>query len=179
MKNKLGTACMALGAVLLAAALALLLWNREDDRRAGTAAAQALAELTAQMETGQDAGSAVYAGVLSIPALELELPVMADWSDERLKTAPCRYAGSAAGGDLVIAGHNYTRHFGRLNCLEPGEPVYFTGMDGTVYSYRVAAVEILEATAVEEMTSGDYALTLFTCTYSGQSRIAVRCGPEE
>jgi sortase A len=39
----------------------------------------------------------------------------------------------------------------------------------------VAEVETLEPTAVEEMTNSGYALTLFTCTYGGQSRVTVRC----
>ena len=38
-----------------------------------------------------------------------------------------------------------------------------------------AFLEILQPTAVEEMTSGDYDLTLFTCTYGGATRFTVRC----
>ena len=33
----------------------------------------------------------------------------------------------------------------------------------------------LRPTAVEEMTSGTFDLTLFTCTYGGRSRITVYC----
>ena len=47
-----------------------------------------------------------YVGYLSIPALGLELPVMADWSYKRLRTAPCRYSGSTKTDDLVILAHN-------------------------------------------------------------------------
>lgn len=35
-----------------------------------------------------------YIGYLSIPKLELELPIMADWDYTRLRIAPCRYTGS-------------------------------------------------------------------------------------
>lgn len=48
-------------------------------------------------------------------------------------------------------------------------------MDGVRSDYQVASVEVLAPTAVEEMTSGTYDLTLFTCTYGGRSRVAVRC----
>ena len=34
-----------------------------------------------------------YIGILRIPALELELPVISEWSYPRLKIAPCRYTG--------------------------------------------------------------------------------------
>ena len=58
-----------------------------------------------------------YLGVLTIPALGLELPVQTEWSKANLKVSPCRQCGSTAGGDLVIAAHNYKSHFGRLSSL--------------------------------------------------------------
>ena len=48
-------------------------------------------------------------------------------------------------------------------------------MDGMIWEYEVAAVDILQPTDIEDMTAGDYDLTLFTCTYGGQSRVTVRC----
>ena len=36
-------------------------------------------------------------------------------------------------------------------------------------------METLMPTAVEEMESGDWDLTLFTCTVGGRTRVAVRC----
>ena len=58
-----------------------------------------------------------YLGVLTIPTLGLELPVQTEWSKANLKVSPCRQCGSTAGGDLVIAAHNYKSHFGRLSSL--------------------------------------------------------------
>lgn len=58
-----------------------------------------------------------YIGYISIPALGMELPVMSDWSYPQLNISPCRYAGSTKTDDLVIAGHNYTRHFGGIKNL--------------------------------------------------------------
>ena len=116
-----------------------------------------------------------YIGYLSIPALDLELPVMSEWSYPQLKISPCRYAGSTKTDDLVIAAHNYTRHFGTIKNLSPGDAVYFTDMDGMVSVYEVAEIDTLSPTDIEEMTDSGFALTLFTCTYSGQSRVTVRC----
>lgn len=62
---------------------------------------------------------AEWLGWLSIPSLELELPVQAEWSYPALKTSPCRYAGTPEAG-LVIAAHNYEQHFARLNLLTAG-----------------------------------------------------------
>lgn len=116
-----------------------------------------------------------YIGVLRLPSLGLELPVLSEWSDSGSRAAPCRYSGSAYLDNMVIAGHNYSGHFGTLKNLAPGDALSFTDMDGNVFSYTVVELETLPPYAVEEMTSGDWELTLFTCTVGGQSRLAVRC----
>lgn len=59
--------------------------------------------------------------------------------------------------------------------LQPGNEVTLQTMDGQEYCYQVATLETLISTATKEMTAGDYPLTLFTCDYSGQARITVRC----
>ena len=116
-----------------------------------------------------------YIGCLSIPALELELPIMSDWSYSKLRVSPCRYNGTVRGEDLVLMAHNYKSHFGYISQLKLGDRVVFTDMDGNVTEYKVVGTDVLEPTAVETVTSGDYDLTLFTCTYGGKSRVTVYC----
>ncbi len=62
----------------------------------------------------ESAGGAACIGTLEIPSLDLTLPVMSEWSYPLLKLAPCRYAGSAYQGNLVIAAHNYKTHFRKI-----------------------------------------------------------------
>lgn len=116
-----------------------------------------------------------YIGFVAFPTLGTELPIMADWSYDQLKISPCQYTGSVFTDDLVLMAHNYWGHFGQINDLSVGDAVNFTDMDGNVYHYEVAAVDVLTPTAVEEMTAGEFDLTLFTCTYGGRSRVTVRC----
>lgn len=116
-----------------------------------------------------------YIGFLQIPNLELELPVMADWDYQKLQISPCRFTGSVLGDDLVIMAHNYNGHFGRISKLSAGDIIYFTDVRGTMTEYYVIDMEILSPTAVEAMTESGYDLTLFTCTYGGQSRVTIRC----
>lgn len=132
---------MALGAVLILCALGLTAYNHWDDRRAQRQAARMLEELkTAEpAERGADTltlDGAEWLGWLSIPSLELELPVQAEWSYPALKTSPCRYAGTPEAG-LVIAAHNYEQHFARLNLLTAGDAVEFTDVSGTAHRYTV------------------------------------------
>ena len=199
-KHKIGTVFLILGSVMILSSLSLFLWNRWEDRQAGDSAQEILTQVAAVIAEGdEEAGSEdipadaeggtemteveidgyLYIGYLSIPSLGLDLPVMSSWSYPQLKISPCRYYGSTKTDDLVIAAHNYARHFGNIEDLSWGDAVYFTDMDGVTTAYKVVVVETLSPTAVEEMTSGGYPLTLFTCTYGGQSRVTVRCDTVE
>lgn len=116
-----------------------------------------------------------YIGVLEIPSLELSLPIISQWSYAALRVAPCRYVGSVYNDSMVIAAHNYASHFGNLKNISIGDEVRFTDMDGNVFYYEAAELEVLEPTAIEDMTAGDWDLSLFTCTIGGQYRVTVRC----
>lgn len=54
-----------------------------------------------------------------------------------------------------------------------------TDVEGNRFFYQVDSVEILKKTEVEQMEAGDWDLTLFTCTYGGQTRFTLRCVLEE
>lgn len=196
--RRTGTALMVLGLCLMLSSMGLLFGNRTQASAAGEAAQTLLPELLVQIEatqatqtqtkpaapvdtamTEKEVGGFPCIGYLSIPALELELPVMSGWDYERLRVAPCRYTGSAKSDDLVLLAHNYPRHFGGLKDLMPGDTVLFTDMDGVTFCYAVAQTEILSPADTEAMTAGEYALTLFTCTYGGKSRVTVRCDRAE
>lgn len=120
-----------------------------------------------------------FIGVLRIPALELELPIISEWNYPNLKSAPCRYSGSAYLNNLIICGHNYTSHFGSLKTLSDGDIATFTDIDGNVFIYKMVERETLNPTDIEGMESGNWDLTLFTCTVGGQSRVTIRFELEE
>lgn len=187
MPKKSGVILISLGAVLILAALLLLLYNRSEDRRAGQEAESLLEDVRSSMAANADPDPQEepveeitydYAGVIAIPDLSLELPVIDQWSYARLKVAPCRQSGAAADGDLVIAAHNYKSHFGYLDRLEPGASVIFTDMEGTVYRYAVEEIRQLapeDAEDVSSVFSSEYPLVLYTCTPGGKARVAVFC----
>lgn len=116
-----------------------------------------------------------YIGIVQIPSLEICLPVISEWSYDALQIAPCRYSGSAYTGNLVIAAHNYLTHFGSIKTLSPGAQVIFTDVKGRSFLYEVGAVETVQSTAVEDVLSEKWNLTLFTCTPGGFERVVVHC----
>ncbi len=118
-----------------------------------------------------------YIGVLTIPSLNVELPVLHEWSYPNLRLAPCRYVGAAAAGDLIVAAHNYSSHFGNIQSLNTGDEILFTDAEGRVYRYAVSHTEMIGGYDVPTMKSGsedEWDLTIFTCTLSGRSRVSVR-----
>ncbi len=206
MKQKIGKIMIRLGLVLMFSALLLFLYNKWQEYEAKEAATEALDLLedaidensakaadntAADAENDTDASDDTasdmdtveidgyyYIGKLSIPRFGLELPVMVEWSYDGMKTAPGRYQGTVATGDLVICGHNYSRHFGNLKDLVTGDTITFTDVNGNVFNYNVIEVETLAPTAISEMVGEDetdWDLTLFTCTIGGRARVTVRC----
>ena len=133
-----------------------------------------LVDIPQQMPTTQVNGYDCI-GILSIPVLELELPVLTDWSYAKLKIAPCHYFGSYYEKNFVIAAHNYQSHFGRLSELQPKDLILFTDISGTVYCYEVVLLETLPGNATEEMITSGFDLSLYTCTPGGANRVTVRC----
>ncbi|MBQ2927560.1 MAG: sortase [Oscillospiraceae bacterium] len=203
MRRKLGVVCLFLGFLLLSGSLALYLHNRQEDRQAEQGAMEVLPQILDQIPEEPDQEQLMqqlvplefrdpstfqmtevvingygYIGYLSIPSLDLNLPIMGSWDKIRLQIAPCRYYGSVNGEDLVLMAHNYEAHFGQISQLKTGDSVVFTDMDGITTAYQVAARDVLAPDAVEEMTSGDFDLTLFTCTYGGENRVTVYCDKE-
>ena len=203
-----GLLLITIGLLLIAAALFLVSYNLYDELRAEQSARQAVTQLDAylpaeaapeapldsagdrtvipdyvlspNMEMPVETINGIdFIGVLRIPALELELPIISEWNYPNLKTAPCRYSGSAYLNNLIICGHNYTSHFGTLKNLWEGDIATFTDIDGNVFIYKMVERETLNPTDIEGMESGNWDLTLFTCTVGGQSRVTIRFELEE
>ena len=197
MKRKLGIALMSLGLMLLAGAVGLLIYNQREANRAEAVSLEllpAVSEAIAQQQTQEpqptlplpteptaprmkavEVDGHLCVGYISIPRLKLELPVLAECTDENLKISPCLFTGTTMEDDLTIAGHNYRRHFGPIRRLKPGNNVIFVDMDGNVIHYQVAAVDAVSPSAAEEVTSGQFDLALITCTYGGKTRLVIYC----
>lgn len=194
---KRGAFWIHLGLLLIAAALFLSAYNEMESHEARNSAQQVIAQMcqTLPTETAAETEAPAipeylldadrempvktingrdYIGVLTIPSLELELPVLSQWDYPALKVAPCRYSGSLYQDNLIICAHNYASHFGKLKNLHVGDTAIFTDMDENVVSFQLAAQETIQPEDLEAMEAGDWDLTLFTCTVGGQSRVTVR-----
>ncbi len=191
------------GILSICSAISLIIYNNVEDSRAVKSNNEVLASAKEKIEyagteetsagNGENSGSTETEetaggympsvnvsgydciGYLSIPAIDIEYPILDNWDYKKLKVAPCRYYGSVYTRDLVIAGHNYRSVFGKLKRLKKGDTVYFTDVKNETYKYDVELVEILEPTDIREMVESPFDLTLYTCTYGGKQRVTVRC----
>lgn len=120
-------------------------------------------------------------GVLNIPEIEVQLPIIGKWSSKLLKVSICRYSGGEpnAPGNLVVIGHNYKNgsHFGRLKKLEVGDEMFLAGLDGAQKRYVVYEIDTIKPDdfAALEPYRGECGLTLMTCYKDGTDRLLIRC----
>ena len=185
------------GACLLFSAGILSLLNLQEQKNAQSAAAEllSLVEETADPAWAESAAAASaqapedsassqaewYSwqvdGILSLPDLGLELPVLADYSEERLKASVCVYERDVQSKTerLIIAGHNYPAHFGKLQELPEGAIVYYTPLDAEQIAYQVIEQVEIAPDEWELLEAGEWDMTLFTCNWDMQKRFLLRC----
>lgn len=177
-KKLFGWTLMILGLMALLVAGGLGVSNHMENEEAEAASAQVLNQMAAFQQSNAD--SAViegneYIGALFFPSLNLRVPVMSTISDAQLMVAPCRQAGSVTEGGLVIAGHNFVNQFGRLDRLCINENVFFTDMKGNVTHYNVQKIELVPGDDSAYMLDPTWDMSLYTCDYSGNQRLTLRC----
>ena len=187
-----GKLFIIVGVFLILISLTMTFYNKYEDFNAGKQARAALdafksevivqnhivesltTEEVKEMKTVNINGDE-FIGTITIPVLNLELPVMSEYSYSRLKKAPCRYYGNLFTNDLIICAHAYETFFANLIKLKQNDLIVFTDVDGNNYAYEVLEIEILKPTDVDKMVNNDFDLTLYTCTSDNMNRVTVRC----
>ena len=187
MRKWIGIICVLLGAICIISSVGFVAYNRWENENAEDIAQDLLEDIQSIIEEKQpeqflpeematvkvDGYECI--GILSVPVLDLELPVLTDWSYAKLKKAPCHYYGTYYEKDFVIAAHNYKSHFGRLSELQAGVIVVFTDINNIEHYYEVVLLETLPKNATKEMITSGFDLSLYTCTPGGSNRVTVRC----
>lgn len=183
--RRIGTIFVIFGLVLICSALSLLFYNSYQEQKSYKETENVLSALEGETqnstqadssnETTVDVNGYDYIGVIEIPKIEIKLPVLSEWDYARLKIAPCRQFGSISTDDIVIAAHNYKKHFGSLSSLNIGDEIILTDTSKNTHEYSVARIEVLNPTDVEKVQNSGYDLVLYTCTYGGKTRVTLFC----
>ena len=194
-RQKRGLVLLAVGIMLVLSGLGIYVAQQQEDAAARKTAAVLLQQLEnktlpanprPESETAEPVDPVLpevtymgytLLGSIRVPSIGIELPVLDQWSEEMLKVAPCRYAGSISAGNMIIMGHNYKSHFNPLHKAQVGAEVEFKNTIGTVFRYRIAKIEYLHRTEGEKLPTQEYPLTVFTCSPGGLERTILRCEP--
>lgn len=120
-------------------------------------------------------------GVINIPSINVNYPILSTYTDELLKIAPCRFHGPNPNevGNLCIAGHNYknSKFFSKVPNLQLGDKIEITDLSGrmltyTVYDKFIVNPDELECTS--QLANGNKEITLITCTNDNKQRHIIK-----
>lgn len=120
-------------------------------------------------------------GVINIPSINVNYPILSTYSDALLKISPCKFHGPNPNevGNLCIAGHNYknSKFFSKVPTLKNGDKVEITDLGGNTVKYAVYDKYIVNPDELEctsQLTNGKKEITLITCTNDNKKRYIIK-----
>lgn len=119
-------------------------------------------------------------GIISIPVIKIEYPILEKPTTKALKVATVYLSGPGINevGNTVIQGHNYRNglFFSNLSKLSNGDDIYITDTSGNKIQYKVYRnfqAEATDASFYNRDTEGKREVTLSTCTEDAALRTVV------
>lgn len=120
-------------------------------------------------------------GIVEIPKLNINYPILSDVSDELLKISACRFYGPYPNeiGNLCIAAHNYddNRFFGNLYKLEIGDKINIYDSTNSLiiyYVYDKYETDKNDTTCTSQNTYEKKEITLMTCNNLNGNRLIIK-----
>ena len=120
-------------------------------------------------------------GVINIPSINVNYPILSTYTDELLKIAPCKFHGANPNevGNLCIAGHNYknSKFFSKVPNLQLGDTIEITDLSGRMLTYTVYDKFIVnpdDLACTSQITNGKKEITLITCTNDNKQRHIIK-----
>ena len=111
-------------------------------------------------------------GTIKIPSLNIEYPILANYSEDLLKVSVVKYWGGTPNevGNLCILGHNYknSKFFGNLPNIQKDAIIQITDLKGRTLEYKVYETAIVspeDMSCTTQLTNGHTEVTLITCYY--------------
>ena len=136
---------------------------------------EAIAEINQQIQ-----GNKVV-GIIKIPEINLEYPILETTSKETLKLSITKFWGNKINeiGNVTLAGHNNLNGtmFGKLNKLKNGDVIELTDIQNTTLKYEVFKTYIIDPndiTCILPEQEGVREVTLITCTNGNKNRLIVK-----
>ena len=120
-------------------------------------------------------------GIITIPKLELEYPIIDKTNEEAMKVSITKFWGNNVNdiGNFTMAGHNYMdgTMFGGTKKLNIGDLIEMTDLSGRTIEYRIFDKYVIDPNDVECVNSvegGTREITLITCTNGRSNRLIIK-----
>lgn len=120
-------------------------------------------------------------GIIKIPKVELEYPILETTTKETLNLSITKFWGKDINeiGNVTLAGHNNLSGvmFGKIKKLEEGDIIELTDIQNTTLKYKVFKTYIIDPNDISCILPEDEntrEVTLITCTTGGKERYIVK-----
>lgn len=118
-------------------------------------------------------------GIIKIPAIDLEYPILEQTTDDSMKVSISRYWGGNINeyGNVSLAGHNNKitlTMFGKNKNLKIGDRIFLTDLTGRTIEYNIYDSFITDPDDVSILRTTDESVrevTLITCTNGRANRL--------
>lgn len=124
-------------------------------------------------------------GILKIPKLNIEYPIISKNSNAALKISVCKYWGANPNqvGNMVIVGHNYRNStmLSKLPTMKEGDIIQITDKKNKTINYTVYEMKTIDPydnECTSQLTGGKIETTIITCVENGKKRFYVKARAE-
>ena len=120
-------------------------------------------------------------GIIKIPKIELEYPVLENTSKESLNLSITKFWGNEINeiGNVTLAGHNNLNGtmFGKIRKLEVGDIIELTDIQNVTLKYEIFKTYVIDPNDISCILpeqEGTREVTLITCTNGNKNRLIVK-----
>lgn len=120
-------------------------------------------------------------GIIKIPKIELEYPILENTNKETLNLSITKFWGNRINeiGNVTLAGHNNLNGtmFGKIKKLEEGDIIELTDIQNVKLKYKVFKTYVIDPndiTCILPEQEGTREITLITCTNGNKNRFIVK-----
>ena len=132
-------------------------------------------------EIDEQIGGYKVVGIINIPKIDIEYPILEKTHKESLKLSITKFYGEKINqkGNIVLAGHNNLNKtmFGKIKQLENGDIIELTDSQMVTVKYQVFDKYVIDPNDIDcifPIEENTREVTLITCTNKDKNRLVVK-----
>ena len=182
--------CLIIATLVVATLIAIKYFNLYKNE---TEAKQVIANINEELKNSDNPITGIdeqiqghkVVGIIKIPKIELEYPILETTSKETLNLSITKFWGNEINeiGNVTLAGHNNLNGtmFGKTKKLEVGDVIELTDIQNVTLKYKVFKIYVIDPNDISCILpeqEGTREVTLITCTNGNKNRLIVKAREE-